>query len=72
MPFPESPRVFYDKTPLVEVTCQVRYPKLLRIDKQEPVDFQEHIYDKYPNLSVKESVVLDVNPKAFIGVQVTQ
>ncbi len=62
MPFPESPRVFYEKTPLVEVTCQVRYPKLLRIDKQEPVDFQEHIYDKYPNLLVKETVVLDVNP----------
>jgi uncharacterized protein (TIGR04255 family) len=48
MPFPESNRVIYRKNPLVEVICQFRFHTILRIDAQEPIDYQEKIREYYP------------------------
>src|SRR5215216_5336658 len=48
MPFPESKRVFYQKNPLAEVVCQLRFPPILRIDSESPAMFQERIRSEYP------------------------
>lgn len=48
MPFPDSPRVIYKKNPLDQVICQFRFPPILKIDTQSPVDFQEQIRKEYP------------------------
>ena len=49
MPFPDSPRVIYGKTPLAEVACKLRFPPILRIDSELPVRFQEAIRTEYPS-----------------------
>ncbi|MBR8828428.1 MAG: TIGR04255 family protein [Gomphosphaeria aponina SAG 52.96 = DSM 107014] len=41
-------RVIYDKNPLIEVICQVRFPMVLRISNQDPFEFQEKIISDYP------------------------
>lgn len=43
-----KPRSRYVKCPLCEVVCQLRYPIILSIDKNLPVDFQEYLRDEYP------------------------
>jgi len=48
--FPESERVIYEKAPLVQVICQLRFPQILRIESQLPVEFQERIRDAFPIL----------------------
>lgn len=53
MPFPDSQRVIYKKNPLVEVICQLRFPTILRIDAQAPVEFQESVRREYPILKEK-------------------
>jgi len=48
MPFPESPRVIYNRNPLSEVICQVRFPPILRIEAEPPAVFQERVRARYP------------------------
>lgn len=48
MNLPEFERVIYKRNPLVEVVCQLRFPPILKISHQEPVDFQDAIRFKYP------------------------
>jgi uncharacterized protein (TIGR04255 family) len=48
MPFPQCERFFYEKSPLKEVVCQLRFPRILSINAQEPFVFQERIRDKFP------------------------
>ncbi len=48
MSFPESERVIYDKNPLIDVVCQLRFPSILRIDAESPTSFQEAIREDYP------------------------
>jgi uncharacterized protein (TIGR04255 family) len=49
--FPESERVIYTTNPLVEVICQLRFPRILRIEADLPVSFQDLVRDGYPNLN---------------------
>lgn len=58
MPVPDADRVLYEKNPLHEVICQVRFPSVLRIDSEPPAGFQESIRDDYPNYEVKASTGL--------------
>lgn len=46
-------RVIYNKNPLVQVVCQLRFPAILRIDSEQPVEFQERIRKQYPILREK-------------------
>ena len=46
--FPPAPRVFYRKAPLVQVTCQVRFPALLKLEEGLPATFQERIRHGLP------------------------
>ena len=44
----ELKRVRYEKSPLVEVIFQLRFPTILSINSNQPVVFQEQIREKYP------------------------
>jgi uncharacterized protein (TIGR04255 family) len=58
MKFPESQRVTYSRNPLLEVICQLRFPKILRIETEVPVDFQEAIRSEYPTLNTSRAIEL--------------
>ncbi len=51
--FPETSRVIYEKNPLFEVVCQLRFPSILRIDAEPPANFQDGIRSQYPILREK-------------------
>ena len=40
-PFPDTPRVVYNKNPLFEVLCQLRFPHILRIETEIPAAVPE-------------------------------
>ena len=65
MKFPESTRVRYSRNPLVEVICQLRFPKILKIEKEAPVDFQEAVRSDYPLFSTPRSIEMSLlaNPQ---------
>jgi len=46
--FPAAERVMYERSPLMSVICQVRYPSILRIDSDVPADFQDRVRDIFP------------------------
>jgi uncharacterized protein (TIGR04255 family) len=50
MPFPETPREIYERNPLTEVICQLRFPPILRVTSDETAlaDLQERLRDAYP------------------------
>lgn len=47
-PFSDSQRVVYKKNPLETVICQLRFPTILKISSEPPVDFQEALRKNYP------------------------
>jgi uncharacterized protein (TIGR04255 family) len=47
-PFSDSQRVVYTKNPLEVVICQLRFPAILKIGSEPPVDFQEKLRKNYP------------------------
>lgn len=47
-PFPAKKRVVYERNPLNQVICQVRFPALLRLQAQAPFEFQEAIQHIFP------------------------
>ena len=51
MLFPDSDRIIYEKNPLAEVICQLRFPRILRINAEPPAVFQERIRAAYPLFS---------------------
>src|ERR671933_1287113 len=55
MNLPESKRVIYKRNPLVEVVCQLRFPPILKISHQEPVEFQDEIRFQYPLFETTQS-----------------
>ena len=56
--FSNEPRVIYRKNQLGEVICQLRFPEILTIEANAPVDFQEAIRDAYPHYSVRKEAPL--------------
>ena len=48
-----EPRVQYEKNQLLEVICQFRFPTILRIDSEEPAQFQERIRQMFPQYLVR-------------------
>ena len=65
MPFPDSTRVIYQKNPLTEVICQLRFPPILRIDAEAPAAFQEKVRQQYPlyQEAIQQDVLLPQLPK---------
>jgi uncharacterized protein (TIGR04255 family) len=52
--FPDKPEVPLANPPLTEVICQVRYPPILRIAKEDPSEFQERIRDRFPGFGFEQ------------------
>ena len=48
MALPETNRVIYSRNPLAEVTAQLKFPPILRIEAEAPAQFQDVIRDRYP------------------------
>ena len=46
--FPETERVVYARNPLDEVTCELRFPPILKISGESPIAFQEQVRKNYP------------------------
>jgi len=56
--FAPEPRVLYSKAPLVQVTCQLKFPPLLALERGIPVGLQEQIRRRFPLLDRPLSVPL--------------
>ena len=48
MLYSNRPRSHYRNSPLQEVICQLRFPTILRIGHEDPVEFQELVRDVFP------------------------
>lgn len=64
MSFPETQRVIYDKNPLIEVICQLRFPPILRIDSDIPAAYQDSIRDQFPIFRENQPGVPDLPKEA--------
>jgi len=61
MKLPDYQRVSYQRTPLIEVVGQLRFPTILKINNQDPYEFQERIRFDYPIF--KQSQDLNLPPE---------
>lgn len=52
--FANEQRCIYNKNPLGEVICQLRFPEILTIGANVPVDFQEAIRHEFPRYMAKQ------------------
>lgn len=52
--FSDEARCLYRKNQLGEVICQLRFPEILTIDANVPVEFQEAIRASFPQYSVRK------------------
>ncbi len=51
--FQDCERVQYNKAPVLEALCQLRFPTILSIGAKEPAEFQELIRKEFPQYSKK-------------------
>jgi len=58
--FPDVPEIRLANPPLTEVVCQVRYPPILLIIKDDPGAFQQHIRHRFPGYGVEQPFKLQV------------
>ena len=63
MALPEAERVIYEIHPLEEVICQVRFPRILKLETEPPVGFQERIQADYPVYKPNQSASLGGLPQ---------
>lgn len=61
--FSYEPRCRYRKAPVAEVICQLRFPEILTIEANAPVDFQEAIRQQFPHYSVRR----ETPPPKLVG-----
>ncbi|MGE0134837.1 MAG: TIGR04255 family protein [Dehalococcoidia bacterium] len=52
--FPVAERVIYERNPLAEVICQLRFSPILEIEVQPPAEFQRRIRLDYPEYAVNQ------------------
>jgi len=62
MHFPQREDVRLRRAPLAEVICQVRFPPILRIASEQPVEFQERVRERFPRLEVEQGVLVHMAP----------
>lgn len=66
MDLPNYERVIYQNNPLIEVVCQLRFPTILRIAHQQPVEFQDNIRFDYPIFESSQNVQIPSEISNFI------
>lgn len=52
--FPSKPEIHLSNAPVDEVICQVRFPFIFRINKEEPSEFQEEIRSEFPKVEIEQ------------------
>lgn len=67
--FSDEARCIYERSPLIEVICQLRFPVILTINSHEPCEFQELIRDVYPKYMKRDDTL---PPKMVSGKPVPQ
>ena len=55
--FSKEERCIYNRNPLLEVICQLRFPTILAIGAREPVDFQDAIRQSFPKYVLRQDPV---------------
>jgi uncharacterized protein (TIGR04255 family) len=65
--FPPSPRVFYTKAPLVQVIGQVRFPPILRIERDAPAEFQDLIRNEFPLFERANPLMIQPLPQEIMN-----
>lgn len=72
--FPETPREHYEKAPLVQVICQLKFPKLLIIESSPPAEFQEKIRARFPLMQQVSNLPFNLPPEVsqMLGQQAGQ
>jgi uncharacterized protein (TIGR04255 family) len=60
--FPPQQDIRLQNAPLTEVVCQVRFPPILRIASEHPVEFQEQIRSGFPQLEVEQGIKVQMAP----------
>ncbi|MBN3885861.1 MAG: TIGR04255 family protein [Nostoc sp.] len=60
MKLPDYERVIYEYNPLIEVIAQIRFPTILKITSQEPVDFQDSVRFEYPIFEASRNLQIPV------------
>lgn len=68
MPLPTSEREVYKINPLKQVICQFRYPAILKVSAETPVQFQEAIRSDYPLYEERTSLPSNLHPFVKEGV----
>ncbi len=54
MALPETPRKIYKTNPLIEVTCQIRFPTVLKISSRPPAAFQDQVRNQFPHFALAQ------------------
>lgn len=54
MEFPDAKRVVYKNNPLVEVVCQLKFPRILALEERVPAEFQARLGADYPLVEMRE------------------
>ena len=52
--FDRVERIRYEKSPLLEVICQIRFPTILAISAHEPAEFQDMVREAFPRYLVRQ------------------
>jgi uncharacterized protein (TIGR04255 family) len=67
MSFSNFHRSVYKKNVLVQVVCQLRFPRILMINEKSPAEFQERIRGDYPLFQVaveqQQQIAMDIGGK---------
>ena len=56
--FPRKQEIQLRKAPLHEVVCQVKFPPILRIANELPIEFQDAIRTRFPGLEIERGVLV--------------
>lgn len=60
--FPDYGEIPLENPPIKEVVCQVRFPPILRIAKDQPIEFQEQVRSQFPNLEFGQEILVQLSP----------
>ena len=61
MKLPDYERVIYELNPLIEVVAQIRFPTILKITSQQPVDFQDTVRFDSPIFEASRNLQVPVD-----------
>lgn len=62
--FSNEPRCLYRRNQLAEVICQLRFPEILSIEANAPVEFQEAIRQEFPQFQRRQ----EMSPPKITGI----